>query len=101
MEDNGLIVTASFCRIEVSTLSHMPLYSIIVNVAILSYAPMALLVARDAIHANDLKRYDEVMKATVGNQILDFCPKNLVIRLDIHEYPSEQARHLSARPDFN
>ncbi|EXK28121.1 hypothetical protein FOXG_22127 [Fusarium oxysporum f. sp. lycopersici 4287] len=67
----------------------MPLYSIIVNIAILSYAPMALLVARDAIHADDLKRYDEVMKTIVGNQILNFYPKNPVIRFDIHEYPSE------------
>ncbi|KAJ9420088.1 hypothetical protein QL093DRAFT_2082784 [Fusarium oxysporum] len=101
MEDNGLIVSASFCRIEVSTLSHMPLYSIIVNIAILSYAPMALLVARDAIHADDLKRYDEVMKTIVGNQILNFYPKNPVIRFDIHEYPSEPVMHLSVRPNFN
>ncbi|EWY89579.1 hypothetical protein FOYG_10399 [Fusarium oxysporum NRRL 32931] len=67
----------------------MLLYSIIVNIAILSFARMALLVARDAIHADDLKRYDEVMKTIVGHQILNFYPTNPVIRLDIHEYPSE------------
>ncbi|KAH7169344.1 hypothetical protein DER46DRAFT_658972 [Fusarium sp. MPI-SDFR-AT-0072] len=51
---------------------------------------MALLIALDAIHADDLERYDEVMKTIVGNQILNLYPENLVIRLDIHEYPSEQ-----------
>ncbi|KAI8407862.1 hypothetical protein FOFC_10790 [Fusarium oxysporum] len=79
-----------FCRIDVSTLSHMLLYSIIVNIAILSFAPMALLVTRDAIYADDLKRYNEVMKTIVGSQILNLYSENLVIRLDIHEYPSEQ-----------
>ncbi|EXM15156.1 hypothetical protein FOTG_16492 [Fusarium oxysporum f. sp. vasinfectum 25433] len=68
----------------------MLLYSIIVNIAILSFAPMALLVTRDAIYADDLKRYNEVMKTIVGSQILNLYPENLVIRLDIHEYPSEQ-----------
>ena len=90
-----------FCRIDVSTLSHMLLYSIIVNIAILSFAPMALLVTRDAIYADDLKRYNEVMKTIVGSQILNLYSENLVIRLDIHEYPSEQVIHLSVRPNFN
>ncbi|EXL94665.1 hypothetical protein NOF04DRAFT_11249 [Fusarium oxysporum II5] len=66
----------------------MLLYSIIVSNAILSFAPMALLVARDAIQADDIVRYDETMKTIVGNQILNLYPENLVIRLDIHEYPS-------------
>lgn len=51
---------------------------------------MALLTARDAIHADDLERYDEVMKTIAGNQILNFYPENQVIKLDIHEYPTEQ-----------
>lgn len=51
---------------------------------------MALLTARDAIHADDLERYDEVMKTIAGNQILNFYPENPVIKLDIHEYPTEQ-----------
>ncbi|CVL11932.1 hypothetical protein FPRO06_07840 [Fusarium proliferatum] len=68
----------------------MLLYSIIVNIAIFSFAAMALLTARDAIHADDLERYDEVMKTIAGNQILNFYPENPVIRLDIHEYPTEQ-----------
>ncbi|KAF5684768.1 hypothetical protein FDENT_6571 [Fusarium denticulatum] len=68
----------------------MLLYSIIVNIAIFSLAKMALLVPRDAIHADDLERYDEVMKTLAGNQILNFYPENQVIKLDIHEYPTEQ-----------
>lgn len=79
----------------------MLLYFIIVNIAILSFAPMGLLVARDAIHAGGLKRYDEVMKTIVGNHILNFYPGNLVLRLDIPEYPSEKVIHLSIRPNFN
>ncbi|ENH71256.1 hypothetical protein FOC1_g10006113 [Fusarium oxysporum f. sp. cubense race 1] len=79
----------------------MLLYSIIVNIAILSFAPMDLLVTRDAIYADDLKRYNEVMKTIVGSQILNLYSENLVIRLDIHEYPSEQVIHLSVRPNFN
>ncbi|CVK98695.1 uncharacterized protein FMAN_08495 [Fusarium mangiferae] len=51
---------------------------------------MALLTARDAIHADDLERYDEVMKTIAGNQILNFYQENPVIRLDIHEYPTEE-----------
>ncbi|KAG7412751.1 hypothetical protein Forpe1208_v008446 [Fusarium oxysporum f. sp. rapae] len=51
---------------------------------------MALRIARDAIHADEIERYDEVMKTIVGNQILNLYPENLVIRLDIHEYRSEQ-----------
>ncbi|KAF5591587.1 uncharacterized protein FSUBG_10399 [Fusarium subglutinans] len=66
------------------------LYSVIVNIAIFPFAAMALLTARDAIHADDLERYDEVMKTIAGNQILNFYPDNLVIKLDIHEYPAEQ-----------
>ncbi|EWZ84151.1 hypothetical protein FOCG_08726 [Fusarium oxysporum f. sp. radicis-lycopersici 26381] len=68
----------------------MLLYSIIVNIAILSFAPMALLVTRDAIYADDLKRYNEVMKTIVGSQILNLYSENLVIRLGIHECPSEK-----------
>ncbi|KLO89241.1 uncharacterized protein LW94_7808 [Fusarium fujikuroi] len=68
----------------------MLLFSIIVNIAIFSFAAMALLTARDAIHADDLERYDEVMKTIAGNQILNFYPENQVIKLDIHEYPTEQ-----------
>ncbi|RBQ78712.1 hypothetical protein FVER14953_21430 [Fusarium verticillioides] len=75
----------------------MLLYSIIVNLAIFSLAAMALLTARDAIHADDLERYDEVMKTVAGNQILNFYLKNQVVKLDIHEYPTEQVRGLSER----
>ncbi|KAF5977570.1 hypothetical protein FBULB1_6502 [Fusarium bulbicola] len=66
------------------------LYSVVVNIAILPFAAMALLTARDAIHAHNLERYDEVMKTIAGNQILNFYPEDLVIKLDIHEYPTEQ-----------
>ncbi|KAF5548846.1 hypothetical protein FMEXI_4517 [Fusarium mexicanum] len=51
---------------------------------------MALLAARDAIHTDDLERYDEVMKTIAGNHILNFYPEDPVIKLDIHEYPTEQ-----------
>ncbi|KAF5725208.1 hypothetical protein FMUND_71 [Fusarium mundagurra] len=68
----------------------MLLHSIIVNIAIFPFAAMTLLVARDAIYSDDLERYDVVMKTIAGNQILNFYPENLVIKLDIHEYPSEQ-----------
>ncbi|EWG55163.1 hypothetical protein FVEG_17465 [Fusarium verticillioides 7600] len=68
----------------------MLLYSIIVTLTIFSLAAMALLTARDAIHADDLERYDEVMKTVAGNQILNFYLKNQVVKLDIHEYPTEQ-----------
>ncbi|PNP78943.1 hypothetical protein FNYG_07808 [Fusarium nygamai] len=66
------------------------LYSIIVTIAIFSLAAMALPPARDAIHADDLERYDEVMKTLAGNQILDFYLENQVVKLNIHEYPTEQ-----------
>ncbi|KAG5759844.1 hypothetical protein H9Q72_012036 [Fusarium xylarioides] len=68
----------------------MLLYSMIVNIAIFSLAAMALLVPRDAIHADDLERYDEVMKTVAGNHILNFYPENRVVKLDFHEYPTEQ-----------
>ncbi|RKL37957.1 hypothetical protein BFJ72_g7417 [Fusarium proliferatum] len=68
----------------------MLLYSIIVNIAIFSFAAMALLTARDAIHADDLERYDEAMKTIASNQILNFYQENPVIKLDIHEYPTEK-----------
>ncbi|KAI1694152.1 hypothetical protein Ddc_22302 [Ditylenchus destructor] len=73
-----------------TALSNILLYSIIVNLAIFSLAAMALLTARDAIHADDLQRYDEVMKTVAGNHILNFYPENQVVKLDIHEYPTEQ-----------
>ncbi|UPK91621.1 hypothetical protein LCI18_002556 [Fusarium solani-melongenae] len=51
---------------------------------------MALLTARDAVHVDDLERYDEFMKTITGNEILNFYPENQVIKLDIHEYPSNE-----------
>lgn len=64
--------------------------SFIINIAVFSIGAMALLVARDAIHVDDLDRYDEVMKTVADNHILNFYPENQVVRLDIHEHPSEQ-----------
>ncbi|KAF5557128.1 hypothetical protein FNAPI_5550 [Fusarium napiforme] len=66
------------------------LHSIIITIAILSLAAMALIPARDAIHADDLERYDEVMKTLAGNQILNFYLEDQVVKLDIHEYPTEE-----------
>lgn len=73
--------------------------SFIINIAVFSIGTMALLVARDAIHVDDLDRYDEVMKTVADNHILNFYPENQVIKLDIHEHPSEQViwRHMSVK----
>ncbi|KAF5976492.1 hypothetical protein FCOIX_7068 [Fusarium coicis] len=66
------------------------LYPIIITIAILSLVATALIPARDAIHADDLERYDEVMKTLAGNQILNFYLEDQVVKLDIHQYPTEE-----------
>ncbi|KAF4943284.1 hypothetical protein FGADI_13515, partial [Fusarium gaditjirri] len=50
---------------------------------------MALLTPRDAIHIDDLDRYDEYMKTVAGNNILNMYQENQVIKVDIHEYPND------------
>ncbi|RTE68019.1 hypothetical protein BHE90_017604 [Fusarium euwallaceae] len=65
-------------------------FSFILSFAIFTIGAMALLVARDAIHIDDLERYDEFMKTISGNGILNLYPENQVIKLDIHEHPSNE-----------
>ncbi|KAF4342734.1 hypothetical protein FBEOM_3318 [Fusarium beomiforme] len=48
------------------------------------------LVPREAIHVDDLERYDEFMKTIAGNEFLNFYPHEQVIKLDIHLYPSNK-----------
>ncbi|KAF4497621.1 hypothetical protein FAGAP_6197 [Fusarium agapanthi] len=81
----------------------MLLLPFIFNIAVFSIGAMALLVARDAIHVDDLDRYDEVMKTVAENHILNFYPENQIVKLDIHEYPSEQVGrcHVSVKSTVN
>ncbi|KAF4947088.1 hypothetical protein FGADI_10718 [Fusarium gaditjirri] len=68
----------------------MLLLSFIFNISVFWIGAMALLVARDVIHVDDLDRYDEVMKTVAGNHILNFYSENQVVKLDIHEHPTDQ-----------
>ncbi|KAF5599905.1 hypothetical protein FPANT_2962 [Fusarium pseudoanthophilum] len=90
MEDNAPHSLNTTSAHSISAIGLIMLYSIIVTIAIFSLAAMALPPARDAIHADDLDRYDEVMKTLAGNQILNFYLEDQVVKLDIHEYPAEQ-----------
>jgi hypothetical protein len=51
---------------------------------------MAFLSPRDAIHVDDIERYDAFMKTLAGNQYLHTYPKNQVIKLDVYEHPSDE-----------
>ncbi|KAH6952860.1 hypothetical protein DER45DRAFT_574478 [Fusarium avenaceum] len=43
---------------------------------------------QDAIHVDDLERYEEFMNAVSGSQFLDMYMENAAVKIDIYEYPS-------------
>lgn len=79
----------------------MLLYSIIVNMAILPFAAMALLTARDAILPSDRGRYDEVMSTIAPDQSFQFYRSREYIKLDILKWPTGQVRGLYVRVSFH
>ncbi|KAF5554185.1 hypothetical protein FNAPI_6520 [Fusarium napiforme] len=48
---------------------------------------------RDAIHVDDLERYDEFLKTVTGRQYLHFYKENSLIKIDVHNYPSDELTH--------
>ncbi|ENH70131.1 hypothetical protein RAB80_015030 [Fusarium oxysporum f. sp. vasinfectum] len=69
----------------------MPPFALIFKFAIFFICrAMAFLSPRDAIHIDDLERYDAFMKTMAGTQYLHLYPGNQVIKLDVYEYPSDE-----------
>lgn len=79
----------------------MLLYSIIVNMAILPFAAMALLTARDAILPSQRERYDRAMSTIARDQSFHFYRVRHSIRLDISEQPTRYVRGLYVRISFH
>ncbi|KAG7409897.1 hypothetical protein Forpe1208_v011091 [Fusarium oxysporum f. sp. rapae] len=69
----------------------MPLFAFIFRLAIyFIFGATAYLSPRDAIHVDDLDRYDAFMKTMAGNQYLHLYPENEFVTLDVYEYPSDE-----------
>jgi hypothetical protein len=63
-------------------------FSLILKVAILCAIGAMALSPRDAIHVDDLERYEEFMDSVSGSQFLDMYMENAAVKIDIYEYPS-------------
>ncbi|SPJ71926.1 uncharacterized protein FTOL_01654 [Fusarium torulosum] len=63
-------------------------FSLILKVAILCAIGVMALSPQDAIHVDDLERYEEFMNAVSGSQFLDMYMENAAVKIDIYEYPS-------------
>lgn len=63
-------------------------FSLILQLALLYAIRAMALSPQDAIHVDDLKRYEEFMNAVSGSQFLDMYMKNAAVKIDIYEYPS-------------
>lgn len=48
---------------------------------------------RDAIHVDDLERYDEFLKTVTGRQYLHFYKENSLVKIDVYDYPSNELTH--------
>jgi hypothetical protein len=66
----------------------MSAFPLILKVAILYVIGAMALSPRDAIHVDDLERYEEFMNAVSGSQFLDMYMENAAVKIDIYEYPS-------------
>ncbi|KND88306.1 hypothetical protein TOPH_07058 [Tolypocladium ophioglossoides CBS 100239] len=48
---------------------------------------------RDAIHMDDLDRYDTFMAKLTDTQFLDMHPRNGAVQINVYEYPSNDLAH--------
>lgn len=63
-------------------------FSFILKLAILYAIGAMALSPQDAIHVDDLERYEEFMNAVSGSQFLDMYMETAAVKIDIYEYPS-------------
>ncbi|KAK2684300.1 hypothetical protein QWA68_016846 [Fusarium oxysporum] len=65
----------------------MSILSISLQIAFFALSIMALS-PRDAIHADDIERYDEFMNGLSESQFLDMHLENQVVKIDVYTHPS-------------
>jgi hypothetical protein len=63
-------------------------FFLILKLATLYVIGAMTLPPEDAIHVDDLERYEEFMNAVSGSQFLDMYMENATVKIDIYEYPS-------------
>ncbi|KAG8671046.1 hypothetical protein FPOAC2_04362 [Fusarium poae] len=79
----------------------MPSFYLVLEIAILFTIAAMALSPRDAIHADDLERYEEFMNKVSDSQFLDMYMGGAAVKIEIYEYPSNdhvQYAHFKASP---
>ncbi|CEI60310.1 hypothetical protein FVEN_g6471 [Fusarium venenatum] len=77
-----------------------PFY-LVLKITILCAIGAMALSAQDAIHADDLERYEEFMNTVSSSQFLGMYMESAAVKIDIYEYPSNervQSAHFKPSP---
>ncbi|CAF3478601.1 unnamed protein product [Fusarium graminearum] len=82
------IDSSSIHNTKVRPFNLMSPFYFILKIAILYAIGVMALSPQDAIHADDLERYQEFMNTVSDSQFLDMYMESADVKIDIYEYPS-------------